>query len=658
MPSLRLVASFLLGSLLFAVPAAATWSIVVVDLATGEVAIGIATCLTGFDLRPNTVVVVPGYGVAAAQSFVGPLSLRQLIREGLLNGVAPVQILQQLAAADGSHQMRQYGIVALAGGEETFTGAGAGAWAGGLTGQSGTLRYAIQGNVLTGQPVITAAEQALINTPGSLPDKLMAAMDAARQMGGDGRCSCSPSNPPGCGSPPPNFSKSSHIALMIVSRPSDLDSPCTGGGGCGAGDYWLDINIANQPASAPDPVIQLQNEFNIWKANQVGRPDHFQSTASIHVATIRANGIDTAIGTVQLRDAQGTPLGTSLPITVDLAPNSTVQNVVFGPAVPQANGTYQFTIQGDLSAGVAVLDIAAHDPFGRVGIWPRPMLTIEELFGPCGAGAVPDGSGGVLDALQVNGSAGVDRVVEVGYAQPFTLSLAPPGGQPGGGPVGMFALWALLGMPTPGVELPLGIANSLCFVPAPFSAAPTMLVADSFGFGGSFAAGPAPWSQTLSGVPAVLDTTLQAAMVADPSGALAATNAVYVRFRPLPVPTITSLLPQAPVPGQVVTVTGADFYPGVAGAVGATPVQLTWISPTSVEFVAPAGIGCDAMFHLHNPGGATVSAPINATPIVNYLPFTSGPAAGGAPIYIVGNYLAGTSVTINGAPIQVTTQSQ
>ncbi|HEB52224.1 MAG TPA: cell surface receptor IPT/TIG domain-containing protein, partial [bacterium] len=45
-------------------------------------------------------------------------------------------------------------------------------------------------------------------------------------------------------------------------------------------------------------------------------------------------------------------------------------------------------------------------------------------------------------------------------------------------------------------------------------------------------------------------------------------------------------------------------------------------------------------------------------PIVNYLPFTSGPAAGGAPIYIVGNYLAGTSVTINGAPIQVTTQSQ
>ena len=216
MPNARALLAFSVGLLLMVGNAAATWSIIVVNVVTGEVAVGIATCLTGFDLRPNTVVVVPGRGVAAAQSFVGPLSLRQLIRDGFLSGQTATQILQALAAADGGHQSRQYGIASLTGGEVTFTGAGAGSWAGGVVGQSGDYRYAIQGNVLTGQPVVTAAEQALVSTPGGLPDKLMAAMEAARAMGGDGRCSCSSGSPTACGAPPASFNKSSHIALMIV----------------------------------------------------------------------------------------------------------------------------------------------------------------------------------------------------------------------------------------------------------------------------------------------------------------------------------------------------------------------------------------------------------------------------------------------------------
>ena len=97
MPRVRALVSFFAALFLLAANASATWSIVVVNLATGEVAVGIATCLTGFDLRPNTVVVVPGRGVAAAQSFVGPLSLREIIREGFLNGDPAADILLQLA---------------------------------------------------------------------------------------------------------------------------------------------------------------------------------------------------------------------------------------------------------------------------------------------------------------------------------------------------------------------------------------------------------------------------------------------------------------------------------------------------------------------------------------------------------------------------------
>ncbi|MFY9341423.1 MAG: DUF1028 domain-containing protein [Planctomycetota bacterium] len=658
MPSLRPLATFLFALLLLAAPAAATWSIVIVDLVTGEIAIGIATCLTGFDLRPNTVVVVPGYGVAAAQSFVGPLSLRELIRTGMLNGLSANAILAQLAAADPSHQTRQYGIASLVGGTATFTGTGAGAWAGGLTGQSGSLVYAIQGNVLTGQPVVTAAEQAILTTVGTLGDKLMAAMQAARSFGGDGRCSCSVSAPTSCGAPPPSFTKSAHIGLMIVSRPSDVDLPCTGSLGCGAGQYWMDLNVANQPATAPDPVIQLQALYNAWKLNQVGRPDHFQSTVTMSGTTLRCNGVDTLTGTVVLRDANGNPLGNSLPVTVGLRAGSPLTGITFGPMTPQPNGSYTFTMQGWLDAGIAVLDVAATDAFGRVGIWPQPSIVVQDVFGPCGAGAIP-GGGGTLDALRIGANGGVDRVVPVGVGQPFTLAVDPPVGAPALPPVGMFALWAHLGLPAPGSEVPLGPGNgSLCFTPAPFApGAPTVLLADSFGLGGVVFASGAPWSLPIPGVLALLDVALQGVMVVDVQGTIAATNAVLLRLQPLPAPTITSIAPPSPTPGQLVTVQGTNYLAGLQLTVAGNPVSPGTLAPNQLQFTMPPGVPCDAQLRVTNLGGLWAQRPINATPVILSVPFSSGPAAGGSLFLITGQNLAGTTVTFNGTPMTITTQS-
>lgn len=659
MPSLRAVLTFLIGLLLFAAPASATWSIVIVNLLTGEVAVGIATCLTGFDLRPSTVVIVPGHGAAAAQSFVGPLSLRQLIRDGFLTGESAAQILADLAAADAGHQTRQYGIVSMTGGEATFTGTGAGAWAGGVVGQVGNYRYAIQGNVLTGQPVIAAAEQAVLNTPGDLPDKLMAAMQAARMMGGDGRCSCATGGPTACGSPPASFTKSSHIALMIVSRPTDIDSPCSGPGGCGAGDYWLDLNVANQPASAPDPVLQLQGLFNTWKANQIGRPDHYESVVSLSGTTIRANGVDSVTATVELRDQSGTPLGNALPLTIGLAPNSTVSNVTFGPVTAEPNGTYTFTMQSDFNAGVAVLDIAVTDAFGHVGVWPRPMVTLLDLFGACGAGAIPDGQGGALAALQVNGSAGDDRVVEVGYGQPFTLTLDPPVGVPNTFPVGLFALWVNNGQPLPGSVLPLSPAGgSLCFTPSLLApGAPNVLLADSFGLGGLIAATPVPWSLTIPGLPLILDVSLQGVMMIDPQTTIAATNAVYMRLRPLPTPEIQMIMPGSPMAGQTVSVTGGSFFSGMVGRIGTTIVPILVQSSTQLQFSMPAGVLCDSLLELANPGGSLASAPINVTPVITNIPVSVGPAAGGSTFFVIGSNLLDATVLIGGAPMTVNTQT-
>lgn len=207
-----------------ATTADATWSIILIDTRTGEVALGSATCLTNFDLQAGTPVLLTGIGGATAQSFVDNTGQnRTFIRDRLIDGTDPDLIIELLADFDPGHQTRQYGIGDVMGGTTTFSGTGAGAWKGGVTGQVGDIVYAIQGNVLTGEPVVLMAEQAVLLTEGDLAAKMMAGMEAARLMGGDGRCSCTPNNPEGCGAPPPNFDKSAHIAYMLIARTGDVD---------------------------------------------------------------------------------------------------------------------------------------------------------------------------------------------------------------------------------------------------------------------------------------------------------------------------------------------------------------------------------------------------------------------------------------------------
>lgn len=211
--------------------ASATWSILLVDLSTGEIAVGSATCLTGFDLQANTPVLIPGVGAATAQSFVDVNGFnRSLIRDRLIESVAPAAILDELGVFDATHQTRQYGMVDVLGNAETFSGLGAGAWAGGTTGvlegagvTGGDVLFAIQGNVLWGPGVVDDAVNAVRDAPGDLPAKLLAGMQAARDAGGDGRCSCLPNNADACDGQDPAGAKSSDIAYMLVARAGDRE---------------------------------------------------------------------------------------------------------------------------------------------------------------------------------------------------------------------------------------------------------------------------------------------------------------------------------------------------------------------------------------------------------------------------------------------------
>ena len=75
------------------------------------------------------------------------------------------------------------GIVGADGASVTYTGKGCSAWAGGRNG----LNYAVQGNILTGEAVVAAMEEAFQNTKGTLADRMYAALLAGDSKGGDSR---------------------------------------------------------------------------------------------------------------------------------------------------------------------------------------------------------------------------------------------------------------------------------------------------------------------------------------------------------------------------------------------------------------------------------------------------------------------------------------
>jgi hypothetical protein len=399
----------LILSLLAAQPAEATWSIVIVDTETREVAVGSATCLVGFDLEHELPMILVGIGGACAQSMVDVGAINRMrIHDFMLAGLSPEEIIAELAQLDPQHQSRQYGIVDTQGRAATFTGSEAGAFADGVVGSIGTLVYAIQGNVLTGAPVVQLAEQAVRDTPGDLPAKLMAGMEAARSMGGDGRCSCEPADPTGCGAPPESFEKSAHVGFMVVARPGDTDGPCSGATGCAAGDYFMNFNVPNQQMDDFDPVWQLQLLFDAWRAEQVGRPDGVHTRVSFDPPLLPADEPGSTMMTLEVLDWRGQPVdGELLAIEIAHEDNSDQITAIPGePPVHLGGGVFQLALTGNGPEGLDRFRVTIDDGIRPVVLTPSPFLRytsdcnangiddatdIQDLTSPdCNGNGVPD----------------------------------------------------------------------------------------------------------------------------------------------------------------------------------------------------------------------------------------------------------------------------
>ncbi len=352
-------------------PLSATWSIVVVNTETGEVGIASATCLNDFDLKEGAGVIVVGMGAAQAQAALDAGANRQKIFNVMKNGKDATKILEKLAESDPTFEFHQYGIVTLHPDTATHTGAENSNWAGGLTGSAGPLHYAIQGNILTCETVITAAEEALVTTRGDTATKLMAAMWAARAFGGDNRCSCN-GGPPLCGCPPTQFNKSARVGYVTVARIGDTDGVCNPGVVCANGDYYLDLNVTETPA--PDPVLQLQPMPKEFRKQWRGHADHLHSKKVVLCGGLPADGLSSTSLELSLVDIHRNPLGSGgASISVTHSEESAAIAAI-GAVTDHGDGTYSVALGAGLEPGTDVLRVVVEDGMGPVTLYPFPTL--------------------------------------------------------------------------------------------------------------------------------------------------------------------------------------------------------------------------------------------------------------------------------------------
>ncbi len=393
------ILALVLAFLLLVDSARATWSIVVVNHRTGEVCIAAATCIGNFDLKPALCVIRVGEGGAAAQSVIDSSGMNRLrIWNELQNGTAPNEIVALLGSQDSLHQRRQYGIVSVRGAPATFTGVQCGAARFGVSGTTGDLSYAIQGNVLTGSIVVTNAEAAFLASSGDLPTRVMAGMLAARALGGDGRCSCSTLMPTACGAPPPNFTQADSTAFLVCARLGDIDGTCASGQNCANGTYWCDLREISSSGGF-DPVLRLASDtIPEWRFQVGERADHFLTRVASSTTRIPADGTSRATIDVELRNLEDQPVSPFLP-RLEVAAADSVVVADASPSTDLGGGRLRFTLASNGALGTTRYWITVvHGNGARVRLWPAleleavapaPILLGREVVSASAGASVP-----------------------------------------------------------------------------------------------------------------------------------------------------------------------------------------------------------------------------------------------------------------------------
>ncbi len=159
-------------------PFAHTYSIVARDTVTGEM--GVAVQSHWFSVGSLVTWGKAGVGVVATQSFVNP-SFGPRGLNLLENGLTPKMAVQTLLDMDTGKEVRQLAILDAKGNVDAYTGSNCIAEAGHIVGDN----FSVQANLMEKKSVWPAMAKAFKNSQGTLAERMLVAMEAAQQEGGD-----------------------------------------------------------------------------------------------------------------------------------------------------------------------------------------------------------------------------------------------------------------------------------------------------------------------------------------------------------------------------------------------------------------------------------------------------------------------------------------
>jgi uncharacterized Ntn-hydrolase superfamily protein len=124
-----------------------------------------------------------GVGAVASQSFTNPY----LGIDGLTlmeQGLTAARVLEKLIDGDRGRELRQVGVVDHEGNTAAYTGQRCIDWAGAVEGGG----YVCLGNILRGEAVVKAMARAFeVSADRTLPERLLLALEAGQEAGGDRR---------------------------------------------------------------------------------------------------------------------------------------------------------------------------------------------------------------------------------------------------------------------------------------------------------------------------------------------------------------------------------------------------------------------------------------------------------------------------------------
>ncbi len=208
-------------------PLVATYSIVARDPDTGEM--GVAVQSHWFSVGSIVSWGEAGVGVVATQSFVNPAFGPDGL-ELLKSGMTAPEAMDKLISEDEGRDVRQLAIIDVNGNVKSYTGKNCIPGAGNIVGEN----YSVQANLMLNDLVPAAMSKAFEESKGPLAERLMTALFAAQDVGGDIRGKQS-------------------AAILVVKGES-------------TGKVWEDRLIDLRVEDSPEPLKELNRLLKVHRA--------------------------------------------------------------------------------------------------------------------------------------------------------------------------------------------------------------------------------------------------------------------------------------------------------------------------------------------------------------------------------------------------------